>query len=153
MTPRSRLSGIAAVEMAIVLPIVLLLLVPVTELGRVFIQYSRLVHRVEAGARFVADNAYQGSTGVPVLTDAVRDQARRLVVYGSTRSPAIDPPAVPQLAPANIAISVSSDGIVTVSTEYVYQPMVGAVLPMMGFGSDIDISQLTLRPRAVMRAL
>lgn len=153
MTPRSRIFGIAAVEMAIVLPIVLLLLVPIGELGRAFIQYSRLSHRIEAGARHVADNVLQGSTGVPVLTEALREQARRLVVYGSTRSPAIDPPAVPGLLTGDIVVTVSTGGVVTVSTDYVYQPVVGAVLPMLGFGSDIDISNLTLRPRAVMRAL
>lgn len=139
--------------MAIVLPVVLLLLIPIGEFGRVFIQYSRLSHRVEAGARFVADNAYQGSTGIPMLTDAVRAQAQRIVVYGSPRTPPIDSPAVPELATNDIDISVSPDGVVTVSTEYLYRPMVGAVLPMMGFGSDIDISELILRPRAVMRAL
>lgn len=153
MRASSRILGIAAVEMAITLPIVLLLLTPVAELGRAFIQYSRLSHRVQAGARFVADNAYQGSTGVPVLTTEVRQQAISLVLYGRTVTTGQDPLAVPELTAGDLFIEVSSSGLVTLSADYTYRPMIAGVLPVFGFGDDLDISALKLRPRAVMRAL
>lgn len=153
MNRSSRILGIAAVEMVIVLPLILLLLTPVAEFGRAFIQYSRLSHRVHAGARFVADNAYQGSTGVPELTPAVRQQAVSLVLYGRTVSTGQDPLAVPELTADDLFIEVSSGGLVTLSADYTYRPMIAGLLPMFGFSDDLDISALKLQPRAVMRAL
>ena len=143
--------GVAAVEMAIVLPIVLLLIMPVGELGRAFIQYSRLSHRVVAGARFVADNAYADSSGVPALSATIGAQARNLVVFGSTSGGPT--PAVPGLSTTQVAIQVDAAGTVQVSIAYPYQSVVGGVLPMFGFGNDLLTGALILRPRAVMRAL
>jgi Flp pilus assembly protein TadG len=153
MTRSSYALGIAAVEMVIVLPLVLLLLTPVAEIGRAFIQYSRLSHRVQVGARFVADNAYQGSTGVPSLTPTVRQQAISLVLYGKSVSSGQDPLAVPELTADDLFIAVSSSGLVTLSADYTYRPMIAGLLPVFGFGEDLDISALKLRPRTVMRAL
>ena len=153
MTRASRILGIAAVEMAIVLPLLLLLLTPVAELGRAFIQYSRLSHRVQAGARFVADNAFQGSTGVPSLTPEVRQRAINQVLYGRTASSPQDPLAVPGLTAQHLFIEVTTGGQVTLSADYTYQPMIAGLLPMFGFADDLDISALRLQPRAVMRAL
>jgi Flp pilus assembly protein TadG len=153
MTRTSRMLGIAAVEMAIVLPLLLLLLTPVAELGRAFIQYSRLSHRVQAGARFVADNAYQGSTGVPSLTPEVQQRAINLVLYGRTASSAQDTLAVPGLTAQDLFVEVTAGGRVTLSADYTYQPMIAGLLPLFGFADDLDISALRLQPRAVMRAL
>ena len=61
MTRNKSIHGLAVVEMAIVLPILMLLTLAAGEFGRAFIQYSRLSHRVQAAARFVAENALQGS--------------------------------------------------------------------------------------------
>lgn len=149
----SRILGIAAVEMAIVLPLVLLLLTPVAELGRAFIQYSRLSHRVQAGARFVADNAYQGSTGVPALTPIVRQQAINMVLYGKTVTSGQDPLAVPGFSAQDLFIDVSPSGLVTLSANYTYRPMISGLMPAFGLGDDLDISALKLRPLSVMRAL
>jgi Flp pilus assembly protein TadG len=146
-----RVLGIAAVEMAIVLPIVLLLLMPVGEFGRAFIQYSRLSHRVLAGARFVADNAYADSSGVASLSSTIGAQARNLVVFGSTAGGST--PAVPGLSTSQVVIQVEPAGTVRVSIVYPYQSVVGGVLPMFGFGGDLLTGALVLRPRAVMRAL
>jgi Flp pilus assembly protein TadG len=153
MTRASRILGVAAVEMAVVLPLLLLLLTPVAELGRAFIQYSRLSHRVQAGARFVADNAYQGSTGVASLTPEVRQRATNLVLYGRTASSTQDPVAVPGLTAQDLFIDVTAGGRVTLSADYTYRPMVAGLLPMFGFADDLDINALRLQPSAVMRAL
>jgi hypothetical protein len=158
MTRASRILGIAAVEMAIVLPLLLLLLTPVAELGRAFIQYSRLSHRVQAGARFVADNAYQGSTGVPLVTPEVRQRAINLVVYGRVAPSAQDPVAVPGLTAQDVVVGEPEDcprvgACVRLSVDYTYRPMVAGLLPMFGFADDLDISALRLQPSAVMRVL
>lgn len=143
--------GIAAVEMAIVLPIVALLILPVGELGRAFIQYSRLSHRVLAGARYVADNAFQGSTGVATLDPVIAGRARNLVVFGSTAGGTA--PAVPGLAVAQVVIQVDTSGTVRVSVDYPYQSVIGGLLPMPNLEDSLPTGTLMLRPRAVMRAL
>lgn len=139
-----RQRGVAVIETAIVLPLLLLLFVAVGELGRVFIQYSRLSHRVHAAARHVAENALQGTTGVPALSQQLLTEARNLVIFGGPT--ATGAPAVPGLNPNDIAVSVDTAGVVRVQLAYVYQPTVG-------IGGAIAIDALTLRPQTTLRAL
>jgi hypothetical protein len=40
-----------------------------------------------------------------------------------------------------------------VQVTYPYQPIVGEVLPMFGFGGDIAVDAITLRPQTTLRAL
>lgn len=149
--PRRAL-GIAAVEMAIVLPIVALLIMPVGELGRAFIQYSRLSHRVHAGARYVADNAYTDGTGIPKSDPAIILKAQNLVVFGSTAGGTTE--AVPDLQIAQVVIGVDPiSGMVTVSVDYPYQSAIGGLLPLPNLEDSLPTGTLVLRPRAVMRAL
>ena len=151
MIGRKSITGLAVVEMAIVLPILILLTLAAGEFGRVFIQYSRLSHRVQSAARFVAENALQGTTGVALLTDSIRTQARNLVVYGTTASGAT--PAVPNLSSTDVVVMVTPDGLITVSIDYTYEPVIGQVFPVFGFGEDIAIAAISLKPKTVMRAL
>ncbi len=151
MTRKQSIAGLAIVEMAIVLPILMLLTLAAGEFGRAFIQYSRLSHRVQSAARFVAENTLQGTTGVAVLTDSIRTQARNLVLYGTTS--AGTKPAVPGLTATDVAITVTPDGIVNVSIAYAYRPVISDALPVFGFGQDIATASILLKPRVVMRAL
>jgi len=151
MTRKQSIAGLAIVEMAIVLPILMLLTLAAGEFGRAFIQYSRLSHRVQSAARFVAENTLQGTTGVAVLTDSIRTQARNLVLYGTTSVGT--KPAVPGLTATDVAITVTPDGIVNVSIAYAYRPVIGDALPVFGFGQDIATASILLKPRVVMRAL
>ncbi len=144
-------TGLAVVEMAIVLPILILLTLSAGEFGRAFIQYSRLSHRVQSAARFVADNALQGSTGVALLTDNIASQARNLAVYGTTSVGTT--PAVPGLTPSDVQISVTPNGVVSVAITYEYEPVIGDFLPTFGLGQDIAVGSIALNPRTVMRAL
>lgn len=151
MIRKQSILGLAVVEMAIALPILMLLTLAAGEFGRAFIQYSRLSHRVQSAARFVAENTLQGTTGVAVLTDSIRTQARNLAVYGTT-SPGTKA-AVPGLIATDVAITVTPEGIVNVSIVYAYRPVIGDALPVFGFGQDIATASILLKPRAVMRAL
>jgi Flp pilus assembly protein TadG len=151
MIRKQSIAGLAIVEMAIVLPILMLLTLAAGEFGRAFIQYSRLSHRVQSAARFVAENTLQGTTGVAVLTDSIRTQARNLVLYGTTSVGT--KPAVPGLTATDVAITVTPDGIVNVSIAYAYRPVIGDALPVFGFGQDIATASILLKPRVVMRAL
>ena len=145
--------GIAVVETAIVLPLLFILLLAVGELGRAFIQYSRLSHRVHAAARHVAESVLRDTTGVlKPPSSQLSAEARNLVIYGV---PVVaGSPAVPGLNTNNVIVDADiNEGTVRVQVVYPYQPIVGEVLPMFGFGGDIAVDAITLRPQTVMRPL
>ena len=151
MIRRQPPKGLAVIEMAIILPILILLTLAAGEFGRAFIQYSRLSHRVQSAARFVAENALQGTTGVALLTATVHTQARNLVVYGT---PSVGTtPAVPGLSPDDVVVTVTPDGVISVSIDYAYEPVIGEVFPAFGFGEDIATAAISMKPKSVMRAL
>jgi Flp pilus assembly protein TadG len=151
MIRRQPAKGLAIIEMAIILPILILLTLAAGEFGRAFIQYSRLSHRVQSAARFVAENALQGTTGVALLTATVHTQARNLVVYGT---PSVGTtPAVPGLSPDDVVVTVTPEGVISVSINYAYKPVIGEVFPAFGFGEDIETAAISMNPKSVMRAL
>jgi len=151
MIRRQPPKGLAVIEMAIILPILILLTLAAGEFGRAFIQYSRLSHRVQSAARFVAENALQGTTGVALLTSTVHTQARNLVVYGT---PSVGTtPAVPGLSPDDVVVTVTPEGVISVSINYAYKPVIGEVFPAFGFGEDIETAAISMNPKSVMRAL
>jgi len=151
MIRRQPAKGLAVIEMAIILPILILLTLAAGEFGRAFIQYSRLSHRVQSAARFVAENALQGTTGVALLTSTVNTQARNLVVYGT---PSVGTtPAVPGLSPDDVVVTVTPAGVISVSINYAYKPVIGEVFPAFGFGEDIETAAISMNPKSVMRAL
>lgn len=76
MRPIKAQSGVAAVEMALLLPFLLLLAFGVTELGRAVYQYNTLAKAVRNGARHLSQYA-PGDAGRA-------NEARSLVVCGAT---------------------------------------------------------------------
>lgn len=150
---RNAIDGIAMLEMAIVLPIVLMLMLPIGEIGRAYYQYSRLSHRVHAAARHVAENALAGTSGVPTITDQLRLEAQRLVVYGTPSG--LGTPVVPGLATSAVDVSITPTGLVRVQllAPYPYQSLVGGLLPMFGFGDDISTATITFNPETTVRPL
>ena len=85
-SPRVQQRGVAMVEFAISVPIMLMLLIGVAEFGQAFRQYNRLTKSVEDGARYVAGRALQGSTGVVMLSGGLQAEGRNLVVHGNVLS-------------------------------------------------------------------
>ena len=63
-----RQRGLALTEAAIALPILLLVLVPVGEVVRAFVQYSILAHHTRSAVRYVAERAINDTTGVPAIS-------------------------------------------------------------------------------------
>ena len=84
MTARRRQRGLAIVEATLALPVLLVVMMPIVEIGRAFVQYAELSHRVRAATRYAAELALTGTTGVPVITAELATAATNLVVYGST---------------------------------------------------------------------
>jgi hypothetical protein len=137
------------VEMAAVVPVMLILLLGVAELGRALFQYTALVKTVRDGARYCAGQALFGDTGVVRITGALSLRTKNLVVSGDTGG---GPSLLPGLAPANITVTDAGGNHIRVTGVYTYQPMLGGTLPSFGLGSSTDVS-FSLRSSAVMRAL
>ena len=80
---RRRQRGVAAIEMAITLPVLLFMLLAIAEFGRAFHQYNTLSKAVHSATRYLSTTALDGFKTID-LTDAKRNAVRNLVVYAST---------------------------------------------------------------------
>ena len=80
---RSRQQGLAVVEFVIVLPLIILLALAVTELGRGLYQYNTLTKSVQDGVRYLADRAIDGS-GQLLITEELDGNTKKLVISGRT---------------------------------------------------------------------
>lgn len=140
---RKTLLGVAMVEFAIMLPMLLLLLFGVTELGRALYQQNTLYKSVAVGARYLArtsetlddeDGCSAGGTWNDNLTTA-----ENLIIYGNTTGAGT--PLLPYLDDEDvITIGVEeraltkTDGIavpicvITISAEVPFAGMFGTIV-------------------------
>lgn len=165
-----RQGGIAIVEFAVVLSLMLLLMLAVVEFGRALHQYNALTKAVRDGARHLATDAYIGTTqsmGTDI-NGALVTETRNLVLFGNIAgSPPLLLPEFDPNADSDDKLTVdcnepagdpnpddcSNNDHVLVSATYRYEPIVGTFLPMFGIGSGVDFSAFDLTATAIMRAL
>ena len=105
--------GTQLVELAIVVPVAVLLLASVAEFGRFFYTYTTLSKATRAGARYLISQE-------PGTKDAA---AKNLVVYGSTAGGT--QPVVDKLGAANVTV-VYDDAVKTTTVKienYNYAPI------------------------------
>ncbi len=150
-TPRfAYQKGLALVEFSIMLPLLLLLLLGTAEFGRLFIQYDELVKQTRDGARYLAEHASTGTTGVTTLTDEAIAQTRNLVVYGNINGNG--ELLIEGVTPACIDISTGAAGHIRVSATFTYTPILFPQLPLFGLGEPISLT-LPLTSSSMMRVL
>ena len=142
--------GIATVELAIALPVLLLLLTATVEVGRLLSEYDTLTKSVRNAARYLAANASLGTTGVVNITAQVQSNTANLVVAGNVNG--TGPSLLPGLVSANVTVTNLGAGYVSVSASYTYRPILGATLPTFGNGPRIALG-FPLNATTVMRAL
>lgn len=137
--------GTQLVELAIVLPIFLVLFGAAAEFGRYFYEYTTLDKATRAGSRYLATAAVNGSE------DA---KAKNIVVYGNFAGTGT--PIVKGLTTANVVIT-RSGGVpalpqtVTVQIYgYKYTPVfdLGALIKVPSLSLNIDV-----KPSVTMRYL
>lgn len=130
--------GVALIELALVIPLLLLLSMIAADFGRAMYQYDILTKAVRDGARYL-------TTQIPTDPTAI-GKARNLVVYGNlTGSPAT--PLALGLAPANVpdptwATTGTAPTIKTVTvkiTGYTFRPMFASVFGIT-FAPDAGIA-------------
>ena len=87
--------GVQLVELAIVIPIMLLLFAGIAEFGRYFYEYSTLAKSARLGARYLASKSVTSGTDW-------EGPAKNLIVYGNVGG--TGNPILPGFSPANIDI-------------------------------------------------
>lgn len=139
--------GTQLVELAIVLPVLLLLLVITAEFGRYFYTYTTLAKATRSGARYLTTAPGNGS---------LDGDAKNLVVYGNTEGEG--DPVVAGLDTNNVIIERTGGNLsagmpekVTVRIEgYDYQPLFN----LAGISGDGDYSlAVAISPSTTMRFL
>ncbi len=145
--------GLAMVEFVLVLPVMLLLLLAVGEMGRMMLQYNSLLQANRDAVRYVAGRAFDRTLGRIDLPSTLQTETQNLVVYGSPVFRSGMQPLVPGLRTSDVQVSAvagTSDHI-QVSITYTFQPLVGTGLPaLLGGRTRLDFP---LVATTVMRAL
>ena len=151
IAPARKMRGVALVEFAISVPLLLLLLFGGAEFTNFLMSYSILNDAVRDSARYVAGQALAGQTGVVVLTVPMTTAAQNLVVYGN-----IGGSGARLLRGLNTGqVTVTADvanGNINVSAAYPYQALFAGTLPSFGFGGGVSTA-LTLYISTTMKAL
>lgn len=149
-----RQHGMALVEAAIALPLLLLVLIPVGEVVRAFVQYSILAHHTRSAVRYTAERAIDDTTGVPEIGAELAAAARNIVVYGSPV--AGGPTVLPGLTLAQVSppvITAGGDVFITVTHPYQSMLPLGGRLPAFGYAADLTLANLPLTVSYSMRPL
>lgn len=128
---RSGTRGLAMTEMAIVLPVALLLILATAELGRAFWQYNTLTKSVRDAARYATTEGLW-STGTVIITDELRGKVQNLVVYGNTAGSG--EPLLNGLTTSGVSIEAPGEDDILVRTTYAYEPIFG-LLPTFHGGA------------------
>jgi Flp pilus assembly protein TadG len=147
----SRERGLATVEMAIALPLLIFLIFAVTEVGRAFVQYTVLANSVRNAARYLASTALLGSSGVISISDQLRLQAQNLAVYGNVNG--AGSAKLPSYRTNQITVGSDASGNVSVTALYVYQPLFSGVVGGPGMTDSPIATYFNMQIVVTMRAL
>lgn len=156
--------GVAMVEFAIALPVLLLMLLAIGEFGRMLYQYNSLLQASRDASRYVAGKAWDRTLGKIVLEDSDENkdlvsEGQYIAVYGV---PAVlddegEPvvvglkPVVAGLEPGDVSVTEFDAEHIQVSISFTFQPLFGDGIPAL-VGDEIDLN-LNLVATTVMRAL
>jgi Flp pilus assembly protein TadG len=143
--------GLAIVEFTITLPLLLLLLLAIGEVGRMLYQYNSLLQASRDAARFVATNAWNATLGkVDLASDPqLVSRTKNLAVYGVPGNTGT--PLVSGLTGADVQVSVQGAEHVRVTINYTFVPVIGNGIPAL-IGSGMALN-FPLIATTVMRAL
>ncbi|MFZ3186580.1 MAG: TadE/TadG family type IV pilus assembly protein [Pseudomonas sp.] len=146
--------GVAMVEFAITLPLLLLMLLAIGEFGRMLYQYNSLLQASRDASRYAASAVW--SSGGTEPGEGLKTQIKNVAVYGVPSSQAGFPPVVPGLTPANVQVSALGAEHVQVSITYIFCPVIGAgncAGSLPGFFGDAIALNIPLIATTVMRVL
>lgn len=145
---RGRQRGLATVEFALSVPLLLLLMLATAEFVRAFTQYATLASGVRNAVRHVAGKALMNS-GVIAIDSTLVNEARNLVRFGNVAGTGAQ--RLSGLTANQITVTAPDTVNVRVTAQYTYRPLMGSI-PAFGFGSDISTG-FTFNVSSTLRAL
>lgn len=148
---KGRSRGVATIEAAIAIPLLMLLMFATVEIGRAFVQYTTLATAVRQAVRHVAGEALLGTTQTVFISPALAVETRNLAVFGNTVG--TGSPRLPGFSATQVTVSDAGSNNVLVSAVYPYQPLFGAQLPTFGAGEVPASMAFDMRIDVTMRAL
>ena len=143
--------GLAMVELALTLPLLVLLMLTFAEFGRMLFQYNSMEQASRDAGRYVASQAWNSTLGTVQLSTALIAQTRNVAVYGVPANHNGYPAAAPGLTTGNVTVSAVGTDHVRVSIAYTFVPALGSAIPAL-YGSSVPLG-LLLTSTVVMRAL
>jgi len=146
---RNKQQGLAMVETVICIPLVLVIMLAVAELGNAILQYNAVTQFARDGARYASVEASPGSSNIVDLTPAVIIQIQNIVAYGQTT---VGTPLMAGLTPANVTVTDLGDGNVSVLVNMPYTSLFAAGIPNLMTGGSIG-GGITLNAEVIMRVL
>ena len=145
-----RQKGLALVETAICLPILLFLMLASAEVTNVFVQHNTLTKAVRDGARFAAGVSFNHGGKVFDLRPDIISDTKSIVVFGDTSGAGTA--VLPNLTVGAVTVTGVALETVEVKATYAYTGIIGSVLPAFGFGADHSLG-FNLEASVRMRAL
>ena len=133
--------GLAAIEMTLILPILLLLFFATAEFSRLLYQYNALTKVTRDASRYLASHH---------ATDSSDVNARRILNYGDLAGTS---EILPDLAADTTGFDININGeFITVTVTYPWQPIFADTLPSFVSDASFDLS-FPLVTTYTMRAL
>jgi Flp pilus assembly protein TadG len=96
--------GAAAVEMALVAPLLLIIMCGSVELGNYFMNEHSLVKAIRDGARFAARQSFTNYPDCSTVSTAAQDATKNVVMYGYLSGSTV---LTPNIAASDITVSTS----------------------------------------------
>lgn len=136
---RRKQQGLAAVELVIGIPILLLLLVGVVEVARAFVEMNTLTKSVRVGARYASTLSQMSGCG-PIIN--AQNDVKQFVVYGTlnTGTSAL----IDNLTTTNVTVSCENNQFVTVSANYTFEPLFSAKIPYTEISLAVPMNASTV---------
>ena len=146
-------SGLASVEFAMILPLMLLLMFSTAELGRALYSYNTLTKVVRDGARYAAESALDGVQKA-ALSDELTTKVKDLVVMGTLAAEAT--PLLSGFNSDDVTVEILQgsgydEPHVRVTANYRFEPFIGSI-PGLDSQSKL-ITGFDMHSSVTMRAL
>lgn len=123
---RERSGGQALVELAVVLPVVILLLLALFDAGRAVVFYAELTNVARVAARVAIVNQSNDAT----CTSS--DRTFKCEAAGQSTGLGLDAATIPDLTIAGTDCAIPSNCTATVTVSYVFDPVTPVVGSMIG---------------------
>ena len=142
--------GIAVIEFALILPVLMVLLLATAEFGRAFYQYNTLTKAIRDGARYLSDNSLNGA-GVIELGGTASTTTKNLIVFGN--SAGNGDALLEGFSTSDITITTIDSKHLKVSASFSYIPIIAAGIPSFGTDSSTWDTNYTFQSSTTVRAL